>query len=143
MKNSILFPLATPPVTYNLEKIRLIELQAEPEELTQSESTGMNIVNELILLSNLLQTPLGHKWQSHKQSQNKTDTSCSSDFDSRVHITTPVFDFHEIINALTTTVEPPVSNQPKCRDWVVVVYKNRTTGSPFQEEAQAHQLDGR
>lgn len=54
----------------------------------------MNIVIELILLLNLLQAPLDHKCQSHKQSQNNMETFWSPDFDSRVHITTPVFDFH-------------------------------------------------
>ena len=52
-------------ITYNLVKIRLLELQAEAKELNQPESKGMNIVIELILLFNLLQAPLDHKWQSH------------------------------------------------------------------------------
>ena len=43
------------------------------------------------------------------------------------------------------TVEPPVSDHARLsgRLWEVVVYKNRTTGSLFLEEVQAHLLYGR
>ena len=41
--------------TYNLVKIRLLELPAEAKTLNQPQSKGMNIVIELILLLNLFQ----------------------------------------------------------------------------------------
>ena len=93
-------------------KIGLLELQAEAEELDQSESKGMNILIELILLLNLPQAPLDHTQQSHKQSQNNMETFWSPDFDSRVHITTPVFRFlldhkHTYNYIRTSCKQPP------------------------------------
>ena len=42
-------------ITYNLVKIRLLELPAEAKALNQPQRKGMNIVIELILLLNLFQ----------------------------------------------------------------------------------------
>ena len=74
------------------------------------------------------------------------ETFWSPDFDYRVHIMTPVFDFHQTINALTTMYSRTSCKQlPKMQRLSgclrkVVIYKNRTTGSLFQEEVQAHLL---
>ena len=41
------------------------------------------------------------------------------------------------------TFEPFVGKHLKCKSWVRVASKNRTTGSLFREEVQTHLLYGR
>ena len=46
---------------------------------------------------------------------------------------------------ISNTIEPPVSDHPKCKDLVVAygrwsAYKNRTTGRLSEEEVRVHLL---
>ena len=99
-------------VAYRLVKLGLSELQAEAEELNQSQIVGTSIVIGLSSRSYFrLPTPTiwfsqDHKRRSHKRIRNENGNFRILPTPNSVALiaplTTPIFDFDKVLSALTS-----------------------------------------
>ena len=87
-------------VVYDQVKTRLSESQAEAEELNQSQSVGTCVVIGLSFRFCFRLRQVGRKWKG-------SDSSDSDSVALMTPLTTPIFDFHQVISALTTPLTSP------------------------------------